>query len=568
MGRFDILLVGHRGTGKSTVAREMAQRGWHVVDLDAAIEAQTGRTAAELVATDEPAFRAIEAQTLAQLCQDACDLPRIVVPGAGCLALPDAALVVWLHRRGWERSALAERKRLRPEWSFEAEVKWMRDAREPVWTTRADLFVEIPAGRSSARVAAQLGDLLRWAQAGGEIPSKTWLIAQGSTQRLDFLVRSLGLRGVEVRSDLHPGAPQDIKSPVLASLRGTDVDWLLRNSAASAFDVDARFLDLALPRLVGLPKRTLIVSAHPEEGHPIDLEAATQRAREALPAWKIEAKIAGPFGPQTLTRLNAHTRLPTLPQMRGWRAMLAFENTQNYLMPGIRADRLGGESGVPPMDLLDWLPYFGLPRGARRACVVGADVSDSQGAWWHRREEEKLGRALAYFRVDTAPKTLSETAALLRTFGVEALSVTSPLKPEAASLCHSNLPALNTLRFAAGWEGADTDELGMRAMLAHVRDGDSLLVVGTGAVAHAVLRALDGGKRVLHLPGRYSGEWPQCDVVINATGHTLSGVPTPRIWMDLGYNNTDPVGAAMHLNGDEFFDAQAHGQRRFWGWST
>ena len=45
------------------------------------------------------------------------------------------------------------------------------------------------------------------------------------------------------------------------------------------------------------------------------------------------------------------------------------------------------------------------------------------------------------------------------------------------------------------------------------------------------------------------------------------GWPEHRVWVDLHYQGVRPPPdpGAMHLNGDIFFDAQAHAQRVFFG---
>ena len=64
-----IVIIGFMGCGKTAVARALAHRlNLPMVDLDAVIAEQHGRTAAQLIREDgEPAFRAIETKALHQL---------------------------------------------------------------------------------------------------------------------------------------------------------------------------------------------------------------------------------------------------------------------------------------------------------------------------------------------------------------------------------------------------------------------------------------------------------------------------------------------------------------------
>jgi len=101
-----IVLVGMMGAGKTTVGRALARRrGWDFVDSDAQIEASTGRTVAEIWASDgEPAFRRIESSVLATAL--AHERSAVVAAAGGVVldpvnraALSRAGPVVWLRAR-------------------------------------------------------------------------------------------------------------------------------------------------------------------------------------------------------------------------------------------------------------------------------------------------------------------------------------------------------------------------------------------------------------------------------------------------------------------------------------
>ena len=64
-----IFLIGYRGTGKSTVARLLAEQlGWAWLDADAVLEQRHGRTFGKIFAEDgEPVFREIEAAIIREL---------------------------------------------------------------------------------------------------------------------------------------------------------------------------------------------------------------------------------------------------------------------------------------------------------------------------------------------------------------------------------------------------------------------------------------------------------------------------------------------------------------------
>jgi shikimate kinase len=111
--RFErIFLVGFMGSGKSTVARALAERrGAPCFDTDAWIESREGRTIAEIFRDEgEARFRALESEALAEACRPA---QVVVATGGGLFADPlhrerirERGVSVWLDaslERVWER---------------------------------------------------------------------------------------------------------------------------------------------------------------------------------------------------------------------------------------------------------------------------------------------------------------------------------------------------------------------------------------------------------------------------------------------------------------------------------
>jgi shikimate kinase len=98
----NLLLIGYRGTGKSTVARLVAERlGWQWLDADVELERRAGKSIAEIFAdSGEGAFRELESQVLAELVR--LDW-HVLALGGGVVLQPQnrevikrAGPVVWL----------------------------------------------------------------------------------------------------------------------------------------------------------------------------------------------------------------------------------------------------------------------------------------------------------------------------------------------------------------------------------------------------------------------------------------------------------------------------------------
>lgn len=91
-GIWAIFLVGFMGAGKTTIGLATAKRlGWRFVDLDDEVEAQAGRSIAEIFRRDgEPEFRRLEIETLKRLSSSGDWRDGTVIAlGGGAFALSD-----------------------------------------------------------------------------------------------------------------------------------------------------------------------------------------------------------------------------------------------------------------------------------------------------------------------------------------------------------------------------------------------------------------------------------------------------------------------------------------------
>jgi len=167
-GHRPLFLIGYRGSGKSAVARLLAERlGWTWLDADAVLEQRQGRTIRQIFADDgEGKFRDIEAAILAELC---CLCERhVIATGGGVILRSDnrqrlkqSGTVVWLTADPatlWQRlqddAATLER---RPNLTTGglAEIEAVLRAREPFYAECAHLAVET-AGRSPEDVVGAI----------------------------------------------------------------------------------------------------------------------------------------------------------------------------------------------------------------------------------------------------------------------------------------------------------------------------------------------------------------------------------------------------------------------------
>jgi shikimate kinase len=148
-----LFLIGYRGTGKSTVARLLAQRlGWECCDADAVLEARCGRSIREIFADEgEAGFRDKEAMVLADLAERRY---VVIATGGGVILRPEnrALLqrghVVWLTAPAevlWQRlqgDATTSARRPNLARGGLAEIEELLALRTPLYAACADFTVD------------------------------------------------------------------------------------------------------------------------------------------------------------------------------------------------------------------------------------------------------------------------------------------------------------------------------------------------------------------------------------------------------------------------------------------
>ena len=161
-----IILIGYRATGKTTLAKLLAQRlGCDWIDADVEIERLAGKSIARIFAEDgEPAFRDIEARVIADL----CERDRLVLAAGGGAPLREesrrkmraSGTVVWLDaspqtvqaRMAADATTAGRRPDLTDKGGLE-EIIQLMSGREQIYRESAHLQVD-----TEGKTPEQIGD--------------------------------------------------------------------------------------------------------------------------------------------------------------------------------------------------------------------------------------------------------------------------------------------------------------------------------------------------------------------------------------------------------------------------
>lgn len=159
----NLALVGFMGTGKTSAGRLVAEHlHFTFLDTDELIQSRTGRTIAEIFATNgESTFRALERDVVNEL---ASRQRTVISTGGGLPANPENlaslkthALVVWLcasEEKIWERVRNQSHRPLLHDPDPQRKIHELLAARKPFYS-QADVLINTDL-RSAREVAQQI----------------------------------------------------------------------------------------------------------------------------------------------------------------------------------------------------------------------------------------------------------------------------------------------------------------------------------------------------------------------------------------------------------------------------
>jgi shikimate kinase len=164
----NLVLIGYRATGKTTLARLLAERlQWSWIDADVEIERRAGKSIARMFAEDgESAFRDLEAQVIADLCAQE---QLVLAAGGGAPLRPESrqamrggGTVIWLQARpetilrrmSADATTLARRPSLTDKNPLD-EILHLLQRREPIYRESAHLAIDTE-GKTPVQIVGEI----------------------------------------------------------------------------------------------------------------------------------------------------------------------------------------------------------------------------------------------------------------------------------------------------------------------------------------------------------------------------------------------------------------------------
>lgn len=610
-----VLIVGHRGTGKSKYLKELKNEysslGLQIVcrDLDHEVEKGLGLSVNQIFATKgESFFREQEEATLHQLHQElnGTETPVFIALGAGYQrSLPEPSHVIWLQRpTDSSGRVFLDRPRILPELTPHEESKSLFKDRQYRFQQMSDETLIRPEGFERFETWDRLFFHLEDGPIRGGLTLLPHQFKQFSSWK-NYIQRRLrwGIDFFEARDDL-------LTDQMLRlSIQEIDANKLLlsfrshQKSILHQVDFSTCNWDWAFELGTCPFGQPTILSLHDGgrsvEDNLLRLEEAARGVShiklavevnsfgelESLHHWWLEDPLKRSFLPRSKDGRWAWYRCLFGRQMR-----LSF----------FREDQ-GSAADQPTF--ADWVRTRSI--GNHFAAILGDPVSHSRTP--AEQQEFFRSQRLEVLQIQLKEnEDFNEELRVLEQFGLRAAAVTAPLKAKAFAAADLRTPeallclSANTLTLKSKhtWRAHNSDLLGLKRFLEDLALTDPIAVWGGGGVKAALQLCL---KQATFFSAR-SGKIKGLSDSVKGSGQDLKGPaefsPQTVIWcvgrtradqgaqfppidwrpqlvIDLNYSEDSPgreyalLVKANYIDGLQFFKNQALGQRLFWkqeGW--
>jgi shikimate kinase len=569
------LLIGHRGTGKSTLLRRLEplfldRQGYLMRDLDVEIEAFHRRSVDSIFAQlGEAEFRRFETSTFEHLCREHDSATHLILAvGAGFeFAVPQDARVVWVRRPTDEqgrvfldRPSLGEKKDPLKIWRERfgpRDQRYRELAHEELFLPEGSLHDTILEEHFFAKNIRTLPYCLSALPENFKVP-------QFFTERLPWKLKFLEVRD-DLLTTLQITRLQEIwpKENLLHAVRKTP---LTSRPLAGAVDWPFEFGMPPFPvEILSLHEKSKTlaetIARFPKSDAILKLAVPIETFAELLEGhrWWQKDPLKRSFLPSSKTgRWQWYRQLfgPKMP-LHFFREGDGTSSDQPYLWQALTA--------------LKWNDHF--------AAVLGSPVHHS---WTPSFQREFFdGKVIPVVAIDVQENEWNTALPILQELGLKFAAVTSPHKLNAFKSAGSRVSeeakkfaSVNTLvSTESGWYGHNTDLKGLSGLFyGEFKDDDKITVWGGGGTRELLKDILPNAEFVsaregMQLTGPTQMVW--------AVGRSRAFQwPMPAVFIqsviDLNYSEDSPgreialLAGCSYKSGETMFIQQGLAQQEFW----
>ncbi len=569
-----IVIVGHRGTGKTSLLGRMSKMlSGPFFDLDQEVAKASEKPIAKLFEEGESYFRRWEWETFCRLTQGRSAFIISVGGGFPVDRIP-SEITVWWVRRDTDKDGriFLDRPRLEPDMDPLREYEKRRQEREINFQKRSNFVYTAPEGQDFGSK--------RFQEIENQILENQIFCGGIKTVSAGDLARNLPkAEYYELRDDLLTN------NEIENFLKKCDAEKVLfslrREKNLPHFIADSRCLvDIDIQLWGGqVEKSRLIISSH--DGSADEMINGLSKFSNQCRYFKISPLVSSwqdlKKGHEWQQEDPEHRSFLPRSAKGRWAWYRLFQKSRQKL----NFWRDGEGSAADQPTLFQWLASS--EKVETFAAVLGSPVHHSFSPLFHL--DYFWENSKSFFAVEIFPQEFKEALDFLTGLGLKAAAVTSPLKKQAFQFSQmrtqkaEDLEAVNTMVFVdKGWLGHNTDLSGFKQSLVFSSVQGPFVLWGGGGTMSMLKRTfpkMSCYSSRLGSPREHEQEVLSPSTLIwGAPNHPETKMP-PSSWrpkqvIDLSYRENSlgrfyaMMTGAAYLSGLDFFRFQALEQRQFW----